>query len=147
MTRSDDNGIYDTQGTIRSKKLSDMKNREKLMEQFQADAFVSIHMNTFPDAKYSGPQVFFSTNDKESERLAKALQKNLNDALNPSSPRIEKKADSGIYLLKHAKLPAVLVECGFLSNEKEEQKLIDENYQKQVAWAIYCGIINYFHEK
>lgn len=147
LTRSDDNGIYDVSGSIRNKKNSDLKNREKLMEESSADAFVSIHMNKFSDSQYSGPQVFFSANNENSETLAKKVQSSLIEALKPSSEREIKKADGSIYLLKQAKLPAILVECGFLSNEAEQQKLLDDNYQKQVAWAIYGGIIQYFSEK
>ncbi len=146
LTRSDDNGIYDVSGTIRSKKNSDMKNREKLMEESGADIFVSIHMNNFSDSQYSGPQVFFSSNNEKSEVLARMLQKSLLEGLKPPSVREIKKAGADIYLLKQAKLPAVLVECGFLSNRLEEQKLLDNNYQTKVAWSLYCGIINYFNE-
>ena len=140
VTRSDDNGIYDVSGNIRSKKNSDLKNREKLMKESSADAFVSVHMNKFPDGQYSGPQVFFSGNNEKSEGLAKQVQSALIEAL-------AKKADGSIYLLKQAKLPAILVECGFLSNEEEQKKLLDDSYQKQVAWAIYCGILKYFNEE
>ena len=147
LTRSDDNGIYDVSGSIRNKKNSDLKNREKLIKESGANAFVSIHMNKFPDGQYSGPQVFFSGNNEKSEGLAKQVQASLIEALAPPSSREIKKADGSIYLLKQAKLPAILVECGFLSNEAEQKKLLDESYQKQVAWAIYCGIIQYFNEE
>ena len=146
MTRSDNNGIYDVSDSIRSKKNSDMKNREKLLNASAADAFVSIHMNQFSDSKYSGPQVFFSKNNKNSELLAKTIQMSMTESLHPAMEREIKKADSGIYLLKKAKLPAVLVECGFISNPEEQHKLADKNYQKEVAWAIYCGITRYFNE-
>lgn len=64
--------------------------------------------------------------------------------LAPESAREVKKAGKEIYLLKQAKLPAILIECGFLSNSREEKLLLDEDYQKQVAWSIYCGIVQYF---
>lgn len=147
LTRSDDNGIYDASGSIKNKKNSDLKNRERLMQSSGADAFVSIHMNKFPDEQYSGPQVFFSGNNAKSEVLAKQVQNSLIEALAPPSAREVKKADGSIYLLKKAQLPAILVECGFLSNEAEQQKLLDKAYQKQIAWAVYCGIIKYFHEE
>ncbi len=146
VTRSDDNGIYDISGNIKSKKNSDMKNREKIIKESKADAFISIHMNKFPQGQYSGPQVFYSGNHKGSEQLAKHVQESMVEALNPPMIREVKKADSNIYLLKNAKLPAILVECGFLSNESEQKKLLDEQYQKQIAWAIYCGVIKYFNE-
>ncbi|MBR5157011.1 MAG: N-acetylmuramoyl-L-alanine amidase CwlD [Clostridia bacterium] len=144
MTRADEQGIYDSDGTIRNKKRSDMSNREKLMNDSDADVFLSIHMNKFTDSKYSGPQVFYSSNKEESKELAQILQEELIAVLNPESQREIKKATNDIYLLKKAKVPAVLVECGFLSNAKEEEKLKDEEYQKEVAWAIYCSIIKYF---
>ncbi len=147
LTRSDDNGIYDVTGSIKNKKVSDIKNREALIEETDADAFISIHMNKFPEKKYSGPQVFYSVNNPKSELLAECIQKSMIASLNPDNRREIKPAGSEIYLLKKAKLPAVLIECGFLSNSEEERKLADEKYQKQVAWSIYCGIIQYFNEK
>lgn len=147
LTRSDDNGIYDISGNIKNKKVSDIKNRQKMIDESFADAFISIHMNKFPEKQYSGPQVFFSQNNKNSEKLAECIQKDMIASLNPEKKREVKKADNSIYLLKNTKIPAVLVECGFLSNSEEEKKLIDENYQRQLAWAVYCGVVRYFNEK
>ncbi len=147
LTRADDNGIYDITDGIKSKKVSDIKNREKIMNETNADIFLSVHMNKFPEKKYSGPQVFYSVNDEESELLAECIQQNLIMALKPQSKREIKAANGDIYLLKNATVPAALVECGFLSNPDDEKKLKDEKYQKQLAWAIYCGIIEYFNEK
>lgn len=147
LTRSDDNGIYDVSGSIKNKKVSDIKNREEFIKSSDAEAFISIHMNKFSDAKYSGPQVFYSGNNENSEFLAKCIQESMIAALNPENKREIKKADSSIYLLKKAQIPAVLVECGFLSNKEEEQRLKDEKYQRQLAWSVYCGIIEYFNEK
>lgn len=146
LTRSDDNGIYENSDSVRDKKNSDMKNREKLMKESGADAFISIHMNKFPDGKYSGPQVFYSGNHEQSKVLAERIQKSMTEELNPAMKRDIKKADSGIYLLKKAKIPAVLVECGFLSNMQEQQKLMDEAYRKRIAWAIYCGVLQYLED-
>ncbi len=146
MTRTDEQGIYDSDGTIRQKKRSDMANREKLMNDSEADMFLSIHMNKFTDSKYSGPQVFYSPNCDESKTLAQILQKELIAVLKPDSEREIKKATSDIYLLKKAKIPSALIECGFLSNPQEEEKLKDEDYQKSIAWAIYCSVIKYFSQ-
>ena len=146
MTRADEQGIYDSDGTIRQKKRSDMTNREKLMNNSGADMFLSIHMNKFTDSKYSGPQVFYSPDD-ESKELAQILQDELIAVLHPESQREIKKATNDIYLLKKAQIPAALIECGFLSNDDEEEKLKDDEYQKKIAWAIYCGIIKYFSLK
>lgn len=147
LTRSDDNGIYDISGSIKNKKVSDIKNREEFIKNSDAQIFVSIHMNKFSDSKYSGPQVFYSKNNEKSEILAKCIQKSMIAALNPKSKREVKSADSSIYLLSHTDIPAVLVECGFLSNAEEEKMLKDEKYQRQLAWSVYCGIIDYFNEK
>ena len=147
LTRSDDNGIYDVSGSIKNKKVSDIKNREEFIKNSDAEAFISIHMNKFSDSVYSGPQVFYSANNKNSELLAKCIQKSMIAALNPQNKREVKKADSSIYLLDKAQIPAVLVECGFLSNAEEERLLKDEKYQRQLAWSVYCGIIEYFNEK
>lgn len=144
VTRKDEQGIYDSGSTIKQKKRSDMLNREKLMNESKADLFVSIHMNKFTDSKYSGPQVFYSPNNEESKMLAELLQKELISVLLPSSEREIKRATSDIYLLKKAQVPAVLIECGFLSNAAEENKLIDAEYQKEIAWAVYSGIVKYF---
>ncbi len=144
MTRSDDNGIYDLESkTIRQKKRTDLSNREKLMAESEADFFVSIHMNRFSDSRYSGPQVFYSVNHEQSKPLAEAVQQEMIAVLEPPSERVVKPAGKEIYLLSKAKLPAILVECGFLSNDREEQLLLDETYQKKTAWSIYCGLTKY----
>ena len=147
VTRSDDNGIYDVDGSIKNKKVSDIKNREEFIKSSNAELFISIHMNKFSDSRYSGPQVFFSPNNEDSELLAKCIQESLINALNPEKKREIKKAGNDIYLLKTAEIPAVLVECGFLSNHDEERKLQDTNYQRELAWSLYCGVIEYFSEK
>ncbi len=147
LTRSDDRGIYEQADTIRSKKRSDLKNREKIIKASGADAVISIHMNEFSESKYSGPQVFYSKNHENSERLAELVQTSMNEALIPASARDYKKAGDSIYLLKKAEIPAILVECGFLSNPIEQQKLLNERYRQQVAWSIYCGAIKYFEEE
>ncbi len=145
LTRADVNGIFDEGlSTIRKKKVSDMKNREKIINSSEADFFISIHMNKFTDSKYSGPQVFYSAAFDEAKTLAESIQKELIFELKPKMEREIKKADSNIYLLKNSKIPAVLVECGFLSNPQEEKLLLTEEYRETVAWAIYKGIITQF---
>ena len=144
MTRADEQGIQDSGNSIRQKKRSDMSNREKLMNRSDVDLFISIHMNKFTDPQYSGPQVFYSSNHEKSKIMAEFLQSELISILEPASKREVKQATGDIYLLKKAKVPAVLVECGFLSNAQEEQKLLDEKYQKETAWAIYSSIVKYF---
>lgn len=143
LTRSDENAIFDNNlKTIKQKKVSDLHNREKIINSSDADFFVSIHMNKFTDSKYSGPQVFYSPSFNQSETLAKNIQNSLISELNPEMKREIKKSDGSIYLLKSAKIPGVLVECGFLSNDKEEKLLLSSAYREKVAFAIYKGIMN-----
>ncbi|MBR6729381.1 MAG: N-acetylmuramoyl-L-alanine amidase CwlD [Clostridia bacterium] len=147
MTRTDDNGLFDLGSrTIRQKKRSDLHERERLINESGANVCISIHMNQFSDSRYSGPQVFYSPNHEDSKRLAQTIQAEMVSVLQPESVREIKKAGNDIYLLKKAKTPAVLIECGFLSNKKEEKMLQDEDYQKRIAWAIYCGTVTYFSE-
>ncbi|MBE7047810.1 MAG: N-acetylmuramoyl-L-alanine amidase [Ruminococcaceae bacterium] len=148
LTRADSVGIYDPDSeTIRQKKRTDLQNREKLMNESDCDLFVSIHMNKFTDARYSGPQVFYSANGEESKRLADCVQQSMVAVLKPVSHREIKQGGNDIYLLKKAKPPAILIECGFLSNDREEQLLQEEAYQKKTAWAIYCGLLQYFSQQ
>jgi len=144
MTRTDDAGLFGADDkSVREKKRKDLRKRERIMNESQADLFISIHMNKFEDSRYSGPQVFYSPNEESSKRLAETLQSELIAVLQPSSRREIKKANSDIYLLKKAEIPAVLVECGFLSNPQEEKLLQDEDYQNRIAWAIYSGVIKF----
>ncbi len=143
MTRADDNGLFDKMtGSIRQKKRSDLNTRVKMINEPGVDLCISIHMNKFTDSRYSGPQVFYSTNQESSKVLAQIVQSEMIGVLEPASKR-EIKPGNDIYLLKHAKVPAILVECGFLSNPEEAEKLQDTDYQNRVAWSLYCGIIKY----
>ena len=142
MTRSDDNGIHNEALTdITEKKKSGMYQRRDIMNESGAEMFVSIHMNMFQDSSCSGPQVFYSPNREESEMLAREIQMRLAEL--SVEKREIKAAGQGIYLLKTAKIPAVLVECGFLSNPLEEAKLCTEEYQNRIVNAIAVGIEQY----
>ncbi len=143
MTRETDEGIYEFGETVREKKLSDMKKRESIMNGSGADAFVSIHMNKFSDPKVHGAQVFYSENSEGSEKLALLIQEELLKA-DESNKRVHKAADKSIYLMRRAEIPAVIVECGFLSNDAEAERLKDDEYEKAIAEAVFCGIDNYF---
>lgn len=146
LTRSDENGIYDVSSkNIRDKKISDMKNRVKLTEDFQADAFISIHMNKLNISKYYGWQTFYKSDNKSSQDLASNIQNNLNKYIDKENSR-KIKPISDIYLAKHIKIPFVLVECGFLSNYEENKLLQTDEYQNSIAWSIYSGIMDYFKD-
>ena len=144
MTREDENSIYAEGKSIAEKKKSDMKKRLEIINSSGADMFISIHLNKFPSPKYCGAQVIYSGNFKESESLAKYIQRELHKIPENSSKREHLKAPDGIFLLKKATIPAVIVECGFLSNFEEEELLNTEKYQKKLAEAIAKGIENYY---
>ncbi len=144
MTRDSDISIYDsTASTVREKKVSDMKNREKIINSSEKNILISIHQNKFEQSKYSGAQIFYSGNNENSVLLAEEIRKSVTSLLQPYNRRELKKDSGSIYILKKAKVPAVIVECGFLSNPEEGAKLADEKYQSEMAFAIYCGFLQY----
>ena len=147
MTRDEDKAIYDdSAGTLRQKKRSDLKNRLDIINSNSSDGtiFVSIHQNKFTDSKYCGSQIFYSKNNPLSQELANYVKKAIVGLIQQDNTREIKPSDKKIFLLHNAQIPAIIVECGFLSNEQEAHKLSDKNYQDQIAFCIFCGIINYF---
>lgn len=134
MIRTTDCSVYTTGETIAAKKVSDLKERVRIVETTTNGILVSIHQNFFAQSIYSGAQVFYGSN-KDSLSLAKTLQTNLISTVNPGSKRSAKKA-SGIYLMEHVSCPAILIECGFLSNPQEEALLRSSDYQKKLCCVI-----------
>lgn len=122
------------------RKRCDLKNRKDLMRQYTDAVFLSIHMNAFPVAKYKGLQVYYAQN-QESRRLAEGIQGIVKAHLQQDNGRLPKAADESLYLLDGVKTPAVLVECGFLSNEEDEKNLLDESYQKRLCFLLLCAIM------
>lgn len=144
VTRDDDLSLTDKNGkSTRQIKRDDLSFRRKMRDGSGAEIFVSIHMNKFPDEKYSGAQVFYASSPEKSKILGETIQKNLIDILDKENTRAAKRAENSIYILKDSPIPAVIVECGFLSNEKEEALLKTESYQNKIAWAIFSGIKEY----
>lgn len=144
QTRSTEEGLYDADQE--NKKAQDMQRRCEVIEKEKPLVTVSIHQNSYPqDASVCGPQVFYYEQSKDGERLAVVLQKHLNGMPNVLKQRVQK-GNSTYYILKRSASVAVIVECGFLTNEKEEQMLQDETYQEQVVTAIYNGIEEYLGE-
>lgn len=139
MTRETDCGLYEDSDT--NKKISDLKHRVELMNQEDVDLIISIHQNSF-SGQTKGAQVFYQTGSQSGETFAKILQAQLISSLDTKNHR-QAKSNSDYYLLKNTIKTAVIVECGFLSNEEEAQKLCDESYQRQVAWAIAQGTMEY----
>ncbi|MBR1810459.1 MAG: N-acetylmuramoyl-L-alanine amidase [Clostridia bacterium] len=146
MTRTDDTGTED-EGlqTIREKKVSDIHNRMDMMENAGECIFVSIHQNFFADASCHGTQVFYSGNDPRSEAMAKLIQSDIAALLQPENTRQIKRSGDSIYLLYHAKKPAVLIECGFISNTDDVSHLKDATYQQQLSFCIGNALLNYFN--
>ena len=145
LTRSDENAIYDADSkTLKEKKISDIHNRVKIGNESSADAFVSIHLNKISQSQYDGWQTFYKEGNEESENLAKNIQNSLNETIEKENNRVAKTIDN-VYIIKHVEIPITIVECGFLSNPEEEQKLLEDKYQNKLAWGIYNGIINYFY--
>ncbi len=141
MIRTDDISIYRKGETIAQKKVSDLQERVRIVNETENVLLLSIHQNNFTDSRYSGAQVFFGK-EEGSEDLAKRLQSTLVSTLNPFSKRQCKKAD-GIYLMDRITGPGVLIECGFLSNPEEEAKLNTPEYQKKLCCVIVSTVTTF----
>lgn len=147
MTREKDKAIYDESAiNLRQKKRSDLRNRLSIIHKNSGEdsIFLSIHQNKFPNEKYSGSQIFFSKNNPLSESLALCIKDSIVSLLQPYNTREIKEATSKIFLLNNSKIPSVTLECGFLSNKDESQKLNDRIYQKKVALCTILGINDFF---
>lgn len=143
MTRTDDRLLYDLYGDLTDytghKKTYDLRNRLRFTEEAGADLLISIHMNKFPQPQYSGLQVYYSPTAPESRTVAEVIRSYTKLYLQPENERETKAATSSIYLLHRIQRPAVMVECGFLSNEEELTRLKDEIYRRQLALVIACA--------
>ncbi|MCI8589404.1 MAG: N-acetylmuramoyl-L-alanine amidase [Clostridiales bacterium] len=140
LTREED--IMLTDGKPGKKKQADLRERLRIAQQSEQNILVSIHMNKFPDQRVHGLQVYYSKNQPFSEELAKTVQQTVTDTIENDNRRPVKEATSSIYILHNAKIPAILIECGFLSNQGDLARLQDENYQKQLSCAISAALIN-----
>lgn len=148
MTRNEDIAIYDDGcDTIKTKKVSDMHNRLEIFNENENNIVISIHQNKFEQKKYNGTQLFYSPNNPESEQLAESIRLSVTSMLQPDNSRELKKADKNIYLLYNCTNPSVIVECGFISNNEELEKLKTDDYQKQMAFSIYCGCVEYINSQ
>lgn len=143
MTRESDEGLYDADAS--NKKVQDMKRRIVLIEEADPVITVSIHQNSYPEEYVKGAQVFYYKDSADSCTAAEIMQKSLIARLDPENKR-EAKANASYYLLKKTSSPVIIVECGFLSNSEEAEKLNDDAYQEKVAWAVYMGIMQYINQ-
>ena len=145
LTREDDSNLFVDDGskTTRQKYNENLKNRKKIIKESNADMFVSIHSNAFTESKYYGAQTFYPKGKDDSQKLSKNIQSELKRVVDKTNNREIKPSDD-LYVLKDNGIPSALIECGFLSNDKEAKLLNDEDYQEKIAWAIYVGIQKYF---
>ncbi len=142
MTRSEDKMLYDMYGDDYSgrKKTFDLKNRLRFARENDADILVSIHMNKFPQSSCKGLQVYYSKNHTDSSVIAENIQSYNKTYLQTDNERAIKKADKNIFLLDRAEMPAVLVECGFLSSREEADNLCNDDYRKELSFVIASAI-------
>lgn len=147
MVRETDVSIHDSSAvSIREIKRSDLHNRLALTKKYDNCILLSIHQNFFTESKYSGAQFFYSINHPESKRLAQYFKDYFRAHLQPENSREIKPSGNNIYLMRYTQIPAVLAECGFLSNPLEAELLDSEEYRQKIAVSLLCGILNYYRD-
>lgn len=144
LTRESDGGLYDENAS--NKKVQDMKNRVAIIEEKQPALTVSIHQNSYHEEYVHGAQTFYYAGSEKSKELAERIQQVMTLHLDKDNTR-QAKANDSYYLLKKTSSPIVIVECGFLSNNEEAQKLSSDIYQEKVAWAIHLAILQYLNSQ
>lgn len=143
LTRESDAGLYSENDT--NKKASDMRERCRIIEEEKADMLISIHQNSYTDPDVKGAQVFYYTHSAEGKKLAESIQNSIKEIASPDNNRVSK-SNNDYYMLLHTSCPAVIVECGFLSNPGEAELLNSKDYQKLIVSAIKKGIEDYLSE-
>lgn len=142
LLRDSDISLHDSDCvTLREKKVSDLKNRVEAIESTENAVLISIHQNSYPDGRYHGTQSFYAPTEG-SKALAQQIQSAVQASLQPDNDREIKQIPDTIYLMNHIDCPAVLVECGFLTNEEEEARLRDEDYQRKLAAVLMSAWLN-----
>lgn len=146
MTREEDTDLADedTKGLSR-RKTEDLRKRLQMINESEADFYVSIHLNAIPSPKWSGAQTFYAGHLTENARAAKFIQDELRINLENTTRRA--KPINQVYILKYAEKPGVLVEVGFLSNPAERENLKSDDYQDKVAASVYKGILRYYSQE
>lgn len=144
LTRETEAGLYDANAS--NKKVQDMKRRLAIIEEVKPMLTVSIHQNSYPEEYVHGAQVFYYNGSAEGQKLAEKIQTQFVKRVDGENKR-QIKANDSYYLLRKTATPIVIVECGFLSNYEEAEKLCQEEYQEKVAWAIHMGILQYLNSK
>jgi len=138
VTRLDDEAISST-------KQGDMYTRRIMANASQADIFISIHQNSYPQASVRGAQLFYFNTSDNSRKLAEHIQQQIKEFVIPNN-RFVAKPNRNYYVLRQTAMPAVIVECGFLTNYNEKTRLTQVDYQERMAWGIYLGVVQYFNE-
>ena len=138
VTRLDDEAISST-------KQGDMYTRRIMANASQADIFISVHQNSYPQASVRGAQVFYFNTSDNSRKLAEHIQQQIKEFVLPNN-RFDAKPNRNYYVLRQTAMPAVIVECGFLTNYNEKTRLTQADYQERMAWGIYLGVVQYFNE-
>ncbi|MGN0341973.1 MAG: N-acetylmuramoyl-L-alanine amidase [Roseburia sp.] len=138
LTREEDESLADE--GVSNQKVCDMRKRVEMIAEIQPDMVISIHQNSYTQESICGAQCFYFAQSAEGKQIAEIIQKNMKEYLDPDNHR-EAKSNESYYLLKRTVSPTVIVECGFLSNDAEATLLSTEEYQDQVAWAVYMGIM------
>lgn len=144
LTRSND-VLLASEKVTSSKKRSDLMRRVEIANEYDKPLFISIHQNKFEIEKYNGLQVYYSHNSNESKSIAEAIQKDVKHFLQSNNNRKVKQAGSSIFVLDRIECPAVLVECGFLSNKEELNLLADDLYRRKLSFVLYTAIVNYLY--
>ena len=141
MTRTEDVSIHDADAqTLREKKVSDLSNRVKLVNDTAGSILLSIHQNSLPGSKVRGAQVFYNTVEP-AQQMAVSVQQALNSAVNQGHGKNAKQMEDSIYLMKNIRRPRILVECGFLSNPAEAELLQTDDHQRRLSAAIVSGYL------
>ena len=147
MTRETDTFICDDHSaSLREQNVSDLHNRLKIAESYPNSVFISLHMNNFSVPRYWGSQLFYSPNHPGSQPLAKSIFNRLTATVQKGNDRPLKEMDSSVYIIYHATHPALLLECGFMSNPEELQKFNSAEYRAKFAFETMLGIYDYLKE-
>jgi len=139
MTRETDTSLGEDNGTIRKQKTQDLKKRAEIANESGAGVFISIHVNKYESPEISGAQTFYSKDDEAGKLYAQSVMEEIRK-LDPKNKRLSKTHPNKNLVFQNLKIPGVLVECGFISNENDLSNLKDEEYQKKMAEAIFNGI-------
>ena len=136
-TREDDN--------VPTAKREDLEQRIKLINETKPELTVCIHQNSFPNASVKGAQVFYYAPSEIGKEVAGIVQEELRTIDSENTREI--KANETYYMLKNTEVPTIIVECGFLTNPEEAEKLTNEEYQDKIAKAVFDGIIKWLEKE